>query len=1461
MRRQGSLTAHMARGLLVVVIATVVAVVAPPGAPVAADGSEAPGAPFAARAVTGGAEHTCAILPSGRVKCWGRNTQGQLGQDNTATLGDSAGEMAALAPVNLGAGRTATAITAGGVPGSLGHTCALLDNATVKCWGAGNSGRLGSGGFSHLGDQAGEMAALAPVNLGAGRTATAVTAGAEHTCAILDNATVKCWGDNFYGQLGQDSTTSVGSNPGDIATMAPVNLGAGRTATAISAGSGGSHTCALLDDATVKCWGNGASGKLGQGSTATLGDQAGEMAVLAPVDLGAGRTATAISAGTFGTCALLDNATVKCWGGGSNGATGQGNTNDVGDTPGEVAALPAVNLGAGRTATAVSAGGAHACALLDNGTVKCWGSGAQGQLGQDSTVALGDQAGEMAGLPAVNLGAGRTATAVTTGAIHSCARLDDDTVKCWGFDTLGQLGQDTTVALGDQPGEMAALASVNLGETLQVGLTADQTRVAPGGVIDYHLTIVNNRVSTLTGITVTDPSAPDCVEAVPDLASGASHTINCSLTTVTTDFPARVNTATVDTAQTTPLASNPVTVAVGYPATATAVSAGSLHTCALMADAGVKCWGLNSSGQLGQGNTLNQGDGDGEMAFLTPVDLGAGRSATAVAAGGAHTCALLDNGSVKCWGLNSFGQLGIDSAANQGDAPGEMAALPAVNLGAGRTATAIAAGNNHSCALLDNATVKCWGQGSNGKLGRDSTATIGDGAGEMAALPAVNLGAGRTATAITASLDHTCALLDNGSVKCWGAGTHGRLGQDGTASLGDSAGEMAALAPVNLGVGRTATAVDAGWGHTCALLDNATVKCWGLGGSGQTGLDTAADLGDVPGEMAALPAVNLGAGRTATAITAAHEHTCAVLDNATLKCWGSSSTGELGLDTTQLLGNAPGEMAAITAVNLGAGRTATAATAGGADNVGAHTCALLDNATLKCWGRGGEGQLGLDSTANRGHIAGSMAALPVVNLGVAPGPASMSVAITADQASVLASQTIDYHLTITNTGVPTLSGITVDDPNAPDCEQAVPDLAVGAQHTVDCSYVPTPADVGTYANVANVDSSETTPVASNTINVGVALGAVTGTVTESGSGAPVAGAFVAVLRSSDFSIAGGGVANGSGDYSVAVAAGSYYLYVIDPAGLRTAGFFGAPTTVAITNTTPVDADPVLASSRGSVTATVTETGTGTPISGVWGLALSASPANTGATEAAVTANGAGQLTIPGLRAGNHYVGFIDPTGAHASRFFPNSPTLPGATPTAVTAGNATAANASLPAQTPVGTGSTISGTVTEAGTNAPLANGRVLALRAADYQIVRAAATNASGQYTLDLTAGAYKLAFLDATGGHDMEWFDNLPSTGLGSAVSVTAPGTANAALNPNTGSMAGTIIDDPAATPLAGAWAIAIGPTGIATGTYRATFVDPNGGRTQEYWDNSPTYAGATTFNITAANTTTINAALHHP
>jgi Ca2+-binding RTX toxin-like protein len=195
---------------------------------------------------------------------------------------------------------------------------------------------------------------------------------------------------------------------------------------------------------------------------------------------------------------------------------------------------------------------------------------------------------------------------------------------------------------------------------------------------------------------------------------------------------------------------------------------------------------------------------------LPTVALGTGRTATAITAGDYHACALLDNATVKCWGDNGTGLLGLGDVANRGDSPGEMGdALPAVALGAGRTATAISAGGVHTCALLDNDQAKCWGRNAEGQLGLGDTANRGDSPGEMGdALPAVALGTGRTATAITTSSLHTCALLDNDQAKCWGRNLEGQLGLGDTANRGDGPGEMGdALPAVDLPPGNDDFAV------------------------------------------------------------------------------------------------------------------------------------------------------------------------------------------------------------------------------------------------------------------------------------------------------------------------------------------------------------------------------------------------------------------------------------------------------------------------------------------------------------------------------------------------------------------------------------------------------------------------------------------------------------------------------
>ncbi len=403
-----------------------------------------------------------------------------------------------------------------------------------------------------------------------------------------------------------------------------------------------------------------------------------------------------LTAGYRHTCALLDDGTVKCWGDNEYGQLGLGDTANRGDGANEMGDnLPVVSLGAGRTATAISAGYSHTCALLDNATVKCWGNNARGELGLGDTASRGDGANEMGdNLPVVSLGAGRTATAISAGGYHTCARLDNATVKCWGQNILGGLGLGDQTTRGDGANEMG--------------------------------------------------------DNLPAVSLGAGRT-------------------------------------------ATAISAGSVHSCALLDNATVKCWGFNDHGQLGLGDTANRGDGPLEMGgYLPAVSLGAGRTATAIAAGDYHTCALLDNARVKCWGYNFYGQSGLGDQTQRGDGPNEMGDnLPAVNLGAGRSATAITVGDYHTCARLDNATVKCWGDNGFGQLGLGDTANRGDGANEMGDnLPAVSLGAGRTAAAITAGDYFTCARLDNRRIKCWGDNWDGQLGQGDTASRGDGANEM-----------------------------------------------------------------------------------------------------------------------------------------------------------------------------------------------------------------------------------------------------------------------------------------------------------------------------------------------------------------------------------------------------------------------------------------------------------------------------------------------------------------------------------------------------------------------------------------------------------------------------------------------------------------------------------------------
>ena len=401
--------------------------------------------------IAAGSDHTCVILGSedesitgGLVKCWGRNDVGQLGIDS---------QNDGLPFVDLGANHTVKAITAGDK-----HTCAILDNDQVKCWGANDSGQLGLGDINHRGDDVdNEMGdKLHFVDLGEGRTAKALFARYNYTCAILDNNQVKCWGDNYFGQLGLGDTNNRGDEPYEMGDELPsVDLGEDRTTKAVIAGK--NHTCAILDNNQVKCWGINNFGQLGLGDRMSRGDALNEMGDnLNTVDLGTGRSVKAITAGDSYSCAILDNDQLKCWG--LNHLFGQtAFINYLGDEAGEMGdRLEYVQLGTGRTAHSVTGGPYHVCLTLDSDQVKCWGNNDRGHLGLGDVEYRGDTVDESVDqLSSVDLGTDRTTKVVVAGDKHTCGILDDNKVKCWGSNEYHQLLlNDTEDHRGDGPNEM-----------------------------------------------------------------------------------------------------------------------------------------------------------------------------------------------------------------------------------------------------------------------------------------------------------------------------------------------------------------------------------------------------------------------------------------------------------------------------------------------------------------------------------------------------------------------------------------------------------------------------------------------------------------------------------------------------------------------------------------------------------------------------------------------------------------------------------------------------------------------------------------------------------------------------------------------------------------------------------------------------------------------------------------------
>tara|TARA_B100000609_G_scaffold40847_1_gene31197 strand:+ start:3017 stop:4123 length:1107 start_codon:yes stop_codon:yes gene_type:complete len=362
------------------------------------------------------------------------------------------------------------------------------------------------------------------------------------------------------------------------------------------------------------------------------------------------------------------------------------------------------------------------------------------------------------------------------------------------------------------------------------------------------------------------------------------------------------------------------------------IAAGNEHVCAVVGQ-NIKCWGHNLNGQLGYGDKIDRSKPPTQ-------NVSVGTFVSKVSAGRASSCAILANGQIKCWGFNNTGMLGYNDRM-------ERTSPPSTSVAVGSTAKTLSVGSGHMCAVLSNDRIKCWGSNTYGELGYASAGILG-----YLQPPASYVTTGFSVQTVHTSSSYTCVLLTNGQSKCWGSGLAGKLGYGDTTTR-----KVPDSKYISLGTGLSVKQITQGSIHVCVLLNNNKVKCWGHNSSGQLGYGDTSQRLSPPSAF-----VDLGAGRTATYIAAGESHTCVILDNGQVKCWGKNASGELGYgDTTNR--NKP----ASATVSIGTGRRAIQLSLG----VG-FTCALLDNHEVKCWGNNQYGQLGYGDKTNRTKPATSV---------------------------------------------------------------------------------------------------------------------------------------------------------------------------------------------------------------------------------------------------------------------------------------------------------------------------------------------------------------------------------------------------------------------------------------------------------------------------------------------------------
>ena len=706
--------------------------------------------------ISSGENHSCALNRSGQVYCWGFGFLGD-GKDvgislrpvfvETITGGDPTGgdptggdPLPEIAQISVG----------------IEHTCAVtVEEGKVLCWGEGSQGQLGNGGSN---DKLRPKYVLQKSDSEILSNIVQVSAGSGHTCAVNKSNAVFCWGTNDNWKLGQGASSSGEAKARKILTHLI-------TATQVSAGR--EHTCAIQTNSKVACWGNGAKGQFGRGSSNTNSTGV-------PTTIPNLNNVVQISAKGDHTCVLNTDSKVLCWGNNEYGQTGRPVSDSIIWTPQVVRG----NNGNGNLLNniiEVSAGEDHTCARKTNSTSVCWGHGVDGQLGATNYANSTSPVN-------VNLASGGVKKftfkqRVAAGYKHTCAvkSSDEGKVFCWGDASDGRLGINSS--------------------------SGDKKR----GLL---------------------------VKGV----GGSGNLKNIAQ-----------------------------------------VTAGETHTCALDKNNKVFCWGKGGNGRLGQGSDYDNS--------LVPIEVNSDFYGTPlqISAGATHTCVVTaPSGLVNCWGKSDKKQLG--SSLSYSGSPVRAG-------GSGFTNNIqVSAGHEHSCSVKTDGSVWCWGGKNWGKLGNGENANTTtsnpvrvkgvDGDGFLTGMIQVSAGD-----------EHTCALHHSGKAYCWGSQEFGRLTQSGSGARNTPYEVKKSSSETQYGL----VQVMAAWGHSCARTSSNKVICWGRGQYGRLGYGGTSNQ-QYP------KYVSVQVNGDSVSFTSIHElaqskdnHVCVIRGSAyNVYCWGRGANGRLG---------------------------------------------------------------------------------------------------------------------------------------------------------------------------------------------------------------------------------------------------------------------------------------------------------------------------------------------------------------------------------------------------------------------------------------------------------------------------------------------------------------------------------------------------------------------------------------